>query len=287
MQVTSEQVTNESMTTVLETDRVALRQFTEADAASLFMLDSDPEVMRYIGPYSLPDEAAYRERIRTYFQPYYAANSGHWVLVGRRENDAGKFLGWFHLRPAREYRFAREAGFADGEFDVGYRLVRAAWNRGYATEVTRALVSRGLGLPAVRAVVACVLIENLASVRVLEKSGMQKVNQFSLPGFSIPAAKYAISRESSGTWGAQATPIALPAPFEPLDRSGRFVREPWRRAPFGPRLQELNRLVRRARFKDSHGANARKSAPRGCPAGSRSARECRQSAVPVPVTGRS
>ena len=44
-----------------------------------------------------------------------------------------------NLRPALDYRFAREAGFRAGEFDVGYRLVRTAWGYGYATEVTRAL----------------------------------------------------------------------------------------------------------------------------------------------------
>ncbi len=181
------------MIRVLETDRVVLRQFSEADAPSLFSLDSDPEVMRYVGPYSLPDEATYRERIRGYFQPYYAKGSdyGFWLAETK---DGGQFLGWFHFRPAVEYRFAREAGFIDGEFDVGYRLVRRAWNQGYATEVTRALITRGLALPAVRAVVACVLIENLASVRVLEKCGMQKVGEFSLPGFDCPAAKYAISK---------------------------------------------------------------------------------------------
>ena len=50
---------------VLETDRLALRRFTEADAELLFELDSDPEVMRYIGPYALPDAEGYRDRIRS------------------------------------------------------------------------------------------------------------------------------------------------------------------------------------------------------------------------------
>src|SRR5436305_626154 len=92
--------------------------------------------------FCLPDEAAYREPIRTYFQPYYAKGPdfGFWVA---EEKATRQFIGWFHLRPAFDYRFAREAGFIVGDFDVGYRLVRAAWNKGYATELTRALVRRG------------------------------------------------------------------------------------------------------------------------------------------------
>jgi [ribosomal protein S5]-alanine N-acetyltransferase len=181
------------MSCILETDRVALREFVEDDAAALFAMDSDPEVMRYVGPYRLPDEAAYRERIRNYFRPYYATvpGFGFWIAEGKAMGD---FLGWFHLRPALDYRFAKEAGFGEGDFDVGYRLVRAAWNKGYATEVTRALVQRGFALPTVASIVACVLLPNAASARVLEKCGLRKVCEFPLPGFDVPAAKYAISR---------------------------------------------------------------------------------------------
>ena len=182
------------MTAVLETDRLRLRQFIEADAGSLFELDSDPEVMRYVGPqFALPDEAAYRERIRTYFRPYHdkGPDFGFWVV---EERATGRFVGWSHLRPALDYRFARAAGFQVGEFDTGYRLMRAAWGNGYATEVTRALLKRGFAHPAVEAVVACVLVGNLASCRVLEKCGLRRVREFPLPGFEMPAAKYTITR---------------------------------------------------------------------------------------------
>ena len=179
---------------VLETSRLSLRQFTAADARSLFDLDLDPEVMKYVGPqYALPDEADYRERIRTYFLPYYAKGPdfGFWVA---EERATGRFVGWFHLRPALDYRFAREAGFRDGEYDTGYRLMRWAWGNGYATEVTRALLERGFAHPAVEAVVASVLVGNLASCRVLEKCGLRRVSEFPVPDFEMPGAKYAVTR---------------------------------------------------------------------------------------------
>jgi RimJ/RimL family protein N-acetyltransferase len=181
------------MKPVFETDRLALRQFVEADAAHLLILDGDPEVMRYVGPYALADEVAYRERIQNYFLPYYdkGPDFGFWVA---EEKGSGRFIGWFHLRPALEYRFAREAGFRDGDFDIGYRLIREAWGMGYATEVTRTLIRRGFDRPAVHTIVACVLVGNPASCRVLEKCGLRRAAEFSLPGFEMPAAKYTITR---------------------------------------------------------------------------------------------
>jgi RimJ/RimL family protein N-acetyltransferase len=185
------------MTPVLETDRLVLRQFTEDDAPLLFALDRDPEVLRYVGPSGLPDEAAYRERIRTHFRPYYdlGPRYGFWPA---EEKATGAFVGWFHLRPALDYRFAREAAFRAGDYDIGFRLVRWAWGKGYATEVARALVRRGLADPAVEAIVAVALVANMASCRVLEKAGLRLVSEFELPGFALPAAKYALSRAEYG-----------------------------------------------------------------------------------------
>jgi RimJ/RimL family protein N-acetyltransferase len=56
----------------LLTDRLILRDITEADAELLFDLDSDPEVMRYVGPRPAPDVAGYRERTRTAYVPVQA-----------------------------------------------------------------------------------------------------------------------------------------------------------------------------------------------------------------------
>jgi len=182
------------MKPVLETDRLLLRHFRDDDAARLLSLDDDPEVMRYIGPFGLPDESAYLERIRSYFLPYYqqGPHFGFWVAELRA---TGEFLGWFHLRNALDYRFVKEAGFLSGEFDVGFRMSRSFWGRGYATEATHALLARGFARPEVQAIVACVLVANLASCRVLQKGGLKSCAEFTLPGFDQPAHKYRITRE--------------------------------------------------------------------------------------------
>src|SRR5262245_43020973 len=161
------------MTIYLETQRLVLREFTEDDAALLLELDSDPEVMRYIGPYGLPDVDAYRERIRTVYQGYYARGEGHglWAALAKPGRE---FIGWFCLRPAVDYKFAAEAEFGPGELELGYRLRRAAWGQGYATEASRALVRKALAELGADRVVACALAGNRASIRVMEKAGLKK-----------------------------------------------------------------------------------------------------------------
>lgn len=177
----------------LETERLVLRELVDSDADHLLALDGDPEVMRYIGPFALPDRDAYRQRIRAY-QETYARGPGHglWAAVDR---DTAAFLGWFHLRPALDYRFAAEAGYAAGDLDVGYRFRREAWGRGLATEGAQALVKKAFADLAAPRVVACALATNRASLRVLEKAGLRRHHAFGLPGFPDPAVMYALTAD--------------------------------------------------------------------------------------------
>ena len=57
------------MREALLTDRLILRDVTEADAELLCDLDADPEVMRFIGPRPATDVASYRDRARTVHLP--------------------------------------------------------------------------------------------------------------------------------------------------------------------------------------------------------------------------
>jgi RimJ/RimL family protein N-acetyltransferase len=160
----------------------------------MFELDSDPAVMRYIGTSDLGNVEAYRERIRKVWLPYYAAHParGLWALI---EKSTNQFAGWFFLRPSPDFRFAAAAGWTrPSEIEIGYRLRQAAWGRGLATEVATQLVRIALEGPEVTSVVACALITNKASTRVMEKVGMSRVREFLLPGFSDPLVMYSIGK---------------------------------------------------------------------------------------------
>jgi RimJ/RimL family protein N-acetyltransferase len=174
----------------LHTDRLTLRDITEADAGLLFDLDSDPEVMRYIGPRPAPDLASYRDRTRTVYVPL-QAHPWHGVRIVL-DRASGEFLGWVFIRPAAASMFAREIGWTrPDEVEVGYRYRRFAWGRGVATEAATPLVQIALSDPATTAVVACALAGNAGSLRVLEKLGLERVGEVLLPKASEPTVKLA------------------------------------------------------------------------------------------------
>ena len=113
----------------LLTPRLILRDITLADAELLFDLDSDPEVMRYIGPRPAPDVAGYRDRTRTVYLPQ-QAHAWHGVRIAL-DRASGDFLGWVFVRPATAYKYAREIGWTrPDDAEVGYRYRRCAWGAG-------------------------------------------------------------------------------------------------------------------------------------------------------------
>ncbi len=176
---------------MLESARMVLRELTVADAGHLFALDSDPEVMRFIGPYTLADVESYRRQIVQHFLPYYVQRPDFGFLAAA-DKTSGAFLGWFHLRPALDYRFASEAGYREGDFDLGYRFRRAAWGNGYATEGSGLLIQKAFVEWGAKRVVASALISNLASLRVMEKCGLTREQTFIIPGIETPAVRYGL-----------------------------------------------------------------------------------------------
>jgi RimJ/RimL family protein N-acetyltransferase len=180
---------------VLETDRLLLRRFTEADAEALLQMESDPEVLRYVGRGPLADVEAYRQHIRSRLLPYYDRPEGFggWVII---EKGSGDFLGGCSLKPALDSRNAAEMGYRKEEIELGYGLRKQSWGRGYATELARALVRKAFTDFGAGCLVASVTIANQASVRVLEKAGLRRVGEpVYLPGEDEPSVKYAMTRE--------------------------------------------------------------------------------------------
>jgi RimJ/RimL family protein N-acetyltransferase len=174
----------------LLTDRLLLRDITETDAELLFELDSDPEVLRYIGPRWPINVEGYYERTRTVYM-LWQAHPWHGVRIVL-DRASGEFLGWVFVRPATASRFARDIGWTrPDEVEVGYRYRRSAWGRGIATEAATPLVRIALADPATTTVVACASAGNAASLRVLEKLGLERVGEVMLPETDEPTVKLA------------------------------------------------------------------------------------------------
>ena len=82
-------------------------------------------------------------------------------------------MGWFHFRPAAIDR--------PTEVELGYRLRKSFWGRGYATEGSRALINKGFAELGVQRVVAFTMVVHVASRRVMEKAGLRLVRTFHQP----------------------------------------------------------------------------------------------------------
>jgi RimJ/RimL family protein N-acetyltransferase len=176
----------------LETERLLLRRFTEADVDDLFELDSDPAVMRYINGGEPTPRAEIEKDILPAFLEFYDQfeGFGFWAAI---EKSTGEFLGWFHFRP--------KEGAALDEPELGYRLRKSAWGKGFATEGSRALIRKGFTEFGVRRVVAETMVVNIASRRVMEKAGLEFARTFdgewpiSIPGDEHGDIQYSLSRE--------------------------------------------------------------------------------------------
>jgi RimJ/RimL family protein N-acetyltransferase len=193
----------------LQTERLVLRRFTEADADNLVALDSDPGVMRFLTGAPTPREVIEAETL-----PAFLADSdarlGCWAAI---ERDTDAFVGWFQMR--RPQWPLEPAG--DDDVELGYRLRTSCWGKGYGTEGSLALIRKAFTELGVARVVATTMAVNIASRRVLEKAGLRLVRTFHvafddpLPGTEHGEVEYALTADEwvsdPTTGGAAARPV--------------------------------------------------------------------------------
>jgi RimJ/RimL family protein N-acetyltransferase len=146
----------------LTTARLRLRPATAADLPLMVDLNRDPAVMANIlGRPATPAETEkeWAERLTLRTDP--ERGLGYWT--GYEEDD---FVGWWGASS-----FAADRSVSS----IGYRLCRAAWGRGLATEGAVAMVAQAQSAPGVTRVVASTMAVNAVSRRVLEKAGLVHV----------------------------------------------------------------------------------------------------------------
>ena len=153
-----------SMHVIIETERLLLRQFTEADAGLIFTLNEDPERTRYtLDP--VRDRAHAQESLEKVILPQYSLyNFGRWAVHTRKDLD---FIGWCGLKFRPELQ----------ETDLGYRFMKSSWGNGFATEAAFASLQYGFRQLGLKSIIGRALPANLASIRVLEKCGMEYIGE--------------------------------------------------------------------------------------------------------------
>ncbi|WP_018351687.1 GNAT family N-acetyltransferase [Longispora albida] len=146
-------------TPTLDTARLRLRPFGDADADDLFALHSNANVLRYWDspPWT---ERARAERFVAGCRQMAEEGAGARLAVERASD--GTFIGWCSLNQWNpEFRSA----------SLGYCYGEAAWGHGYATEAAGALLRWAFGTLDLNRVQAEADTRNVASARVLEKLG--------------------------------------------------------------------------------------------------------------------
>jgi RimJ/RimL family protein N-acetyltransferase len=168
------------VTYIVETERLALREWTPDDAEALHALAGDAEVMRYVGDGGTWELGRVREWIRRLNESYRTRGFSRWAVV---EKASGEAVG--------------SCGFAplpwSGEIDFGYMFRRDCWGRGYASEITPAALRYGFERYGFREVVASIDPQNGASRRVLEKLGFAYRNNEVQPGDEEESEIYVVS----------------------------------------------------------------------------------------------
>jgi RimJ/RimL family protein N-acetyltransferase len=148
------------MKTILETERLLLREFVLDDAEDFFRMVSDPDVIRYVGEGAKTIEEARKGLEERPIQDYRKHGYGRWAAVYKPN---GKVIGFAGLKYLDDVK----------EVDLGYRFFKEYWGQGIATEASRAIVAYGFDVLRLPRLAAVANIENKASIRVLEKVGFR------------------------------------------------------------------------------------------------------------------
>jgi [ribosomal protein S5]-alanine N-acetyltransferase len=164
---------------MIETERLTLREFTDADLDKLVELRSDPLVSQYIGGEKAMDREWNRSRlafhIACYKDPGYGMMAMHW-------KETGDMIGWCGLQPLEE----------SGHIEIGYGMSQPFWGKGIAYEASLACLREGFEKGLER-IVAVASPENNNSWGTMIKLGMKREPDAFHYGHML--VFYAISKE--------------------------------------------------------------------------------------------
>ena len=174
---------------ITETDRLILRHFHIVDVEAMMQVFGDEEVMRY-GP-GVQTREWVAKWVRGCLEDYHAKwGFGLWAVVAKRSRDVMGFCGLS--------RFPDVGGQAETE--VGYRLGRAHWGKGFATEAALAVRDYAFDSLGLNRLISIIDPQNRRSIRVATKLGMQYEKDVMFADYDHPDQVYSMvhpTRESS------------------------------------------------------------------------------------------
>ena len=152
---------------MIETERLILRRWNDSDRPAFAAICADPEVMQWLGGVLTRQQADERiDRVEATFE-----RVGYGRFLIERKADRA-FLGWCGVMPCHE-----SVTPIAGQPEMGWRLIRAAWGSGYATEAARAALVDAFGRLGMAEVLAYTSAANLRSQAVMQRLGMNREPQ--------------------------------------------------------------------------------------------------------------
>lgn len=181
------------MAATLHTERLCLRDWRDSDLAAFAELNADPEVMSYLPAVLSPIESdAFAKRIRR------ESSDREFGLWAVEISGGASFIGFVGLAVPRF-----QAHFTPC-VEIGWRLARAYWGLGYASEAAEAALGHGFDVLSLAEIVSFTVPENRRSRRVMEKLGMQHVDSddFEHPGMQPghPLRSHVLYRLTRDVW---------------------------------------------------------------------------------------
>lgn len=147
----------------MQTERLIMRAWREDDLEPFAALNADPEVVEFLpARRSRAESDAMVERIQSQLDEH---GYGLWALEVR---ETGQFVGFTGLALQ-----TFEAPFTPA-VEVGWRLTRAAWGYGYATEAGRKAIEYGFAEAGLAEIISMTAVTNLRSRAVMERLGMTR-----------------------------------------------------------------------------------------------------------------
>jgi RimJ/RimL family protein N-acetyltransferase len=162
---------------MITTARLTLRQWRPGDLAPFAAMNADPEVREYF-PGLLTNEQS--DAAARHFQAGIVRN--RFGLYAAELRATGEFIGFIGLQTMD---FAIP-GVAQPAVEIGWRLARAHWGKGLATEGARAMARHALDELRLEEIVAITVPANVRSRRIMEKLGMIHVPSLDFDHPRIP-----------------------------------------------------------------------------------------------------
>ena len=187
----------------IETERLRLRAWEQADRDHFAALNADPIVMKDLG--GPLGRGASDAKLDRYLKAWESNDYGRWLV----ETINGRFLGYCGVMLVRENH---PIGLHD---EIGWRLIRKAWGHGYATEAARAALIDVFRRVKLMEVLAYTDADNLRSQAVMRRLELRR----------DASRDFAIYSDRSGRWqGLVWTAQMNFAPWtEPLPASSRLT----------------------------------------------------------------